>query len=86
MPVWPASVMNLLVGRMGVIATWLYVGGGVATVGGLNAWGLFEGEELAITVLILSVDCNQGPGSCCSGGVQNAGSCKYDLVGFCYLI
>jgi hypothetical protein len=35
-------VINLDDGTIGVMQTWLYVGGGSGTFSGLNAWGLLD--------------------------------------------
>jgi hypothetical protein len=54
----------------------------VATVGGLNAWGLSEDDELAIMVFGLRSRIEKllrWWGSKCN-------FCEYLLVGFCYLI
>jgi len=47
-PVCPASVMSFDCGRMGVMQSWEYVGGGVGTFGGLDASGLEGAEAMLI--------------------------------------
>lgn len=50
-PVIPASVMRRDDGRRGVIATWLYVGGGSHTPSGLNVRGFVD----SILVVLLAM-------------------------------